>query len=145
MHSQSYATFFHHSAVLKVPAVLLRELPIIFSWRLEASVRYHVMYCRHLRKQVLSSLLTWNALVALLLLSLFVLGFTLKRFACSGPDPGIFDKGVQTQNNADVRPRHDFKSSWSYVTDSQSGGLSWARRPSFQRGGSTAKIGYWSF
>ena len=28
VHSQSYATFFRHSAVLSVPAVLLRKLPI---------------------------------------------------------------------------------------------------------------------
>ena len=28
VHSQSYATFFPHSAVVSVPAVLLRKLPI---------------------------------------------------------------------------------------------------------------------
>ena len=29
MHSQSYATFFRHSAVLSLPAVLMRKLPVI--------------------------------------------------------------------------------------------------------------------
>ena len=37
VHSQFYATFFGHSAVLSVPAVLLRQLPIC--WRLRKRLK----------------------------------------------------------------------------------------------------------
>ena len=39
-YSQSYTTFFGHSAVLSAPAVLLRKFPNILVWRVPANLKF---------------------------------------------------------------------------------------------------------